>query len=217
MRKRMFLCGMIFLLLSLLLVGCGVAQEQHDAVVADLGKAQQEAQSIKAELEASRARVSELTLSLEKAESELEATQAENSELTSSLGKAETELEATQSELETTQGELEAVGTEYEAFKSDIKSLWDPLGRNLLINQTILSINAGLLLDDLDAVEQRCNTMTGKVAALGDPELQALWEEAYVVEGGQWVLHFGPFERFMAANDARIGANARPLREKLAE
>ena len=48
MRKRWFLVGMIFLLVPWLFGGCGIAQEQYDAIVADLGKAQQEMQSLKA-------------------------------------------------------------------------------------------------------------------------------------------------------------------------
>ena len=67
MKKRWFLVGMIFLLLPWLLVGCGVAQEEYDAVVSDLGTSQQELQSVRAELETAQAKNSELTSSLEKA------------------------------------------------------------------------------------------------------------------------------------------------------
>jgi cell division protein FtsB len=48
MRKRWFLVGMIFLLAPWLFGGCGIAQEQFDATVADLVKAQQEMQTLKA-------------------------------------------------------------------------------------------------------------------------------------------------------------------------
>ena len=46
------------MLVSLVLVGCGVPQKQHDALASDLSKAQQELQSAKTELQAAQAKVS---------------------------------------------------------------------------------------------------------------------------------------------------------------
>ena len=40
MRKRRFLVGMIFLLMLLFFGGCGVSQDQYDAIVAELGEKQ---------------------------------------------------------------------------------------------------------------------------------------------------------------------------------
>jgi hypothetical protein len=51
MKKRWFFVGVALLLLSLLMVGCGISQAKYDTAVADLGKAQQELQSVKAELD----------------------------------------------------------------------------------------------------------------------------------------------------------------------
>lgn len=93
MVKKWFLVGLILLLVPWLLVGCGVAQEQYDAVVSDLGKTQQELQSVKAELEATQAKVSELTSSQEKAKTELEATQAEHEAFKSDLNTLWTSLD----------------------------------------------------------------------------------------------------------------------------
>ena len=73
MWKRCSLVGGILLLVSLLLVGCGIPREDYDAVVAERDSAQTELQSVKAELTASRASVSELTSSLGKATAELQA------------------------------------------------------------------------------------------------------------------------------------------------
>ncbi len=56
MATRWFLFGVILLLMSTLVVGCGIPQDKHDVVVADLGKAQQELQSVKAELTAAQAK-----------------------------------------------------------------------------------------------------------------------------------------------------------------
>lgn len=147
LRKGWFLVVMMFLLVPCILVGCGVAQEEHDAVVAQLGTAQQEVHSIKAEMDASQAKVSELTLSLGEAETELEAKRAQISELNSSLERSEAELEATQGELETIKAQnselnssLEATRSEISAIKSeneDLKQANDKLKR-LEITQLVL-------------------------------------------------------------------------------
>ena len=76
MFRRWFLVG-VLLLASLLVVGCGIPQEQYDAVAADLNKAQQDLQSAESELATSQSKVSELTSSLEKEKSDLEAVQAQ--------------------------------------------------------------------------------------------------------------------------------------------
>jgi hypothetical protein len=73
MRKRWFLIGGTFMLVSLLLIGCGVPQEDYDSVIAERDSAQAELQSVKAELTASQANVSELTSSLDRATAELQA------------------------------------------------------------------------------------------------------------------------------------------------
>ena len=74
-----------------------------------------------------------------------------------------------------------------------------------------------MLQDDLDQVEYGASLVTGQVAALGDAELQALWEQAYVIEGGEWNLYFDPFYTFMEKHDARINSKANAIRDKLAE
>lgn len=124
MKKKVFLVGMIFLLVPWLLAGCGVAQEQYDAVVAETDKLQHELQSVKTELETTQAKVSELTLSLKKAETELETTQNEMvtkqtkvSELTSSLEKAEADNMALIKEKESLQSEYAAVNDELTRIK----------------------------------------------------------------------------------------------------
>jgi len=210
MRKRWILVGMVLLVLGLL-SGCGIVQEQYDTVIADLDKAQQETQSVKAELGAAQTRVSELTSSIEQA-------QSENSELTSSLEEAETELESTQSELGATQEELEELDAGYEEFKSETRRLWILLDGNLALNNAILRTNSGILLDDLHEIEKGCLDITARLATLKDlkaAELNAIWEEAYIVEEGEWHLYYEPFERFMALNSSRITDKAKVLREQL--
>ena len=175
MRKRWFLVGVMFLLVLWLLVGCGIPQDQYDATVSDLSKAQQELQSVKSELETAQTKVSELTSSLEKSKTELEAAQAKNSELTSNLGKSQTELEVAQaknseltSSLEKSRSELSSVRSEYSSFKSEAKRLWTLLDGNLLLNHAILGIYSGDLLNDLDRIHDQCMIATGGLAELKD-------------------------------------------------
>ena len=51
MRKLLLLVGTLLLLTSFLFVGCGVADEQYDAVISDLEKVQQEILAVKIELQ----------------------------------------------------------------------------------------------------------------------------------------------------------------------
>ena len=124
MRKRWLLAGVILLLLSWLLVGCGVAQEQYDAVVADLNSAQGELQSARAELQSVKG--------------DLSAAQAKVSELTSSLENSQNELQSTQADLKSTQADLESAGKKLTAIEevypprnfSSLKELQDWLRAN---------------------------------------------------------------------------------------
>jgi len=78
MVRRLILVGATLLLLSLLIAGCGIAQEEYDAIVADFTTAQQELQAVQSELETVQTekqtlqtKVSELTSSIEEVKDEL--------------------------------------------------------------------------------------------------------------------------------------------------
>ena len=66
MKKQWFLVAFSVLLMALLVVGCGIPQDQYDKVVAEKDSTQAELQSVKAELANSESKVSELTSNLEK-------------------------------------------------------------------------------------------------------------------------------------------------------
>jgi len=83
--KRWFLVSVILLMVSLLLVGCGVPKEDYeavvaerDAVVADLDKAQQELQSVKAELETAQTKYETFKTDLESSCSKMDKLLAVN-------------------------------------------------------------------------------------------------------------------------------------------
>ena len=60
MKMQWFIFGMVFLLMISMLSGCGIAQEQYDAVVDDFNQAQQELQSVQTELQTTKAKMAEL-------------------------------------------------------------------------------------------------------------------------------------------------------------
>ena len=77
MRKLLLLIGTLLLLTSFLFVGCGVADEQYDAVISDLEKVQQEILAVKIELQTLQDMVSELVSDLEIVQTQLEIIQKE--------------------------------------------------------------------------------------------------------------------------------------------
>ena len=105
MRKLLLLVGTLLLLTSFLFVGCGVADEQYDAVISDLEKVQQEILAVKIELQTLQDMVSELVSGLEQGQTDLEIVQTELSGLTSSLQETQMSLETTQTQLEIIQKE----------------------------------------------------------------------------------------------------------------
>lgn len=85
MVKRLFSVGMIALLLSGILVGCGISQKQYDDLVDQLEAVQQELQSVKNDLSTAQDTNVELT-------SELEQTMDQVSILQTNLADAETQV-----------------------------------------------------------------------------------------------------------------------------
>jgi septal ring factor EnvC (AmiA/AmiB activator) len=165
MKKRMFVFGVVPLLILIILCGCGISQEQYDAAMADLNQVQNELQSVKDDLQTAKAQLAERTASLDQAENELKSVQgeftteqAENLKLTESLEETETKLELKESELEST--------TEYLSFRDEVNNRWRLLDAYLAINHEILSINAGLCLDDLDMIYQNCTDLTVVLAGI---------------------------------------------------
>ena len=102
MKKRWFLVGITFLLVPGLLVGCGVAQEKYDSVVAGLGKAQEELESLKDDYD-------KLT------------TEYENLQDTSTPSPVESEKP--EAEYEDLQAEINALIREKESLEADYNQL----------------------------------------------------------------------------------------------
>ncbi len=71
MAKKYFLIGIVLLLVSVVILGCGIPQEQYDAVVVDRDKLQQELQSVKSEFDAIKAELETNKADLETVRTEL--------------------------------------------------------------------------------------------------------------------------------------------------
>jgi len=94
MTKRRFLL-VVILLSSLLLLGCGIPQEEYDAVIAERDSLQVELGLVKSELDDKK----------------------------SELLSVQTELASVQNELETTKSELQSVQNGLDAKKSEVQSM----------------------------------------------------------------------------------------------
>jgi peptidoglycan hydrolase CwlO-like protein len=218
MKKKIgFLVSTIFLSVSWLVVGCGIPQEDYDAVVAQLNSAQVDLQSTKAELQKAQANISDLNSKLSKSEDELKAEKANSSEITSSLEQSKKELEEAQTISKNLSADLEKVQSDFTAFKSELKSMFGPLQYTISLNTDILGINAGLCLDDLDVVEKNCYDVDAKVTSIPSEDLKARWDAAFTITDNMWNLSFAPFERFMATHNARLTSIVDRIADKLNE
>jgi len=182
MIKRLFLAGVILILIPLLVVGCDIAQEEYDAILAARDTATAEVTSLLSQVESLKSEVDELR----------------------------NQIETLKSSSSTEQSQLSS-------FKSELKSTWTSLAGLLEVNDIILDIASAGMLDNMYAVKEESDVMVEKLAALGDSELQALWEKAYVVEDEQWNLHWAPAERFIEALAERIRSDKQALSDKLEE
>ena len=108
MVKRWFVVGLILLLMSLLAVGCGIPQEEHDAVVGERDSAQAEVQSVRSELQSVQSE-------LDTAKSELQSVQSE-------LDTAKSELQSVEGELNTAKSELQSGKDDLSAARLTIKA-----------------------------------------------------------------------------------------------
>ena len=155
MKEKIVWLLVSFLVVLLVLSGCGVPQEEHDAVVAERDAAQAEVASLQSELTEAENQIETLDGDLTEAENQIQtlegeyneakgaleqaqrqisslksnlgALQSQISPLKSDLAATEDELAATQSELAATESELAATQSELAAAQSQIETLQSEL------------------------------------------------------------------------------------------
>lgn len=101
MAKRWFLVGVMLLLVSLMMVGCGVPQEEHDAVLAERDAAQAELASL---------------------QSDLATTQSQLATTESDLTALKADLETAKADLETAKANLETANSKISTLQADLST-----------------------------------------------------------------------------------------------
>ena len=81
MRIKLLIFGMVFLLVPWLLVGCGVAQEEYNAMLAQVSSAQEELQSVKADYDKLSAECEDLQAEITSLMAEKESLEADYDKL----------------------------------------------------------------------------------------------------------------------------------------
>ena len=178
MVRRWFLVGVMFLITSLLVVGCGIPQEQHDAVVADRDAAEAQVASLQSDLAATESDLAAVESDLAATEADLAVTRvdlvASESEVTRLDGElAAAESEATKLDRELTAAEaqvssLESQLSQTQSYPDAVKELiaqGNPYGE---IVNVFFRISGGYAVGSHEFIPW--------VSAANDPNLQAKWD-----------------------------------------
>jgi septal ring factor EnvC (AmiA/AmiB activator) len=207
MKNKLLIIAIFVTITCFISFGCGISQEQYDTAMDDLIRIQQKLESTQDELEAAQVTISDLTNDLNKAEADLESIQDKNSELTTDLNEIQTELETTiNTKEELTEG-LEKIQGEYASYKSEAQQLFLLLDSALELNNEIIGLNAGIILDDNNVVYQQCRAITDTLLELRDierDEFQAIWDEAFIDTPSSWTLYHVSFVQLLALHAERI-------------
>jgi chromosome segregation ATPase len=207
MNSKLLVIALLVTITCFISFGCGISQQQYDAKQDELVKTQQDLELVQAELEAAQATISDLTSDLSKVETDLDSVQDQNSELTSDLNEIQTELETTIIANEELSESLEKIQDEYTSFKSEAQQLFILLDSALELNNEILGVSAGIILENNETIYNNCQDITDSLSRLRDikiDEFNAIWNEAYIETPSEWNLYFSPFVEFMAFHAERI-------------
>lgn len=127
--RRWFAAGVMIFLVSLLVAGCGIPQEDYDAVIAEREAAEAQAASLRGQLttassEASRAKgdLAGVQSELVKVNNELEAARKEAESAKSAASNAQSQLPAVKSEASKAKSDLEAAEAEIAELEVKIKA-----------------------------------------------------------------------------------------------
>ena len=140
MKKRWFPVGVVLLVVSLLVAGCGVPQEEHDAVLAERDGAQAEVASLQSDL-------TEVQSDLAAAESDLADTESDLAKAQSELDDVELLLLVEQGKYAASQGEVSSLQSELAEVQSDpaLEALYNPSYDNTVIVDTFQGTWKGTL------------------------------------------------------------------------
>lgn len=167
MVKKLFLVGVMLLLASLLMVGCGVPQEEHDAVVAERDAAKVQVASLQSDLNKAQSDLAAAESDLATAQAQIETLEDDIDKAESSLGKAKSDLAAAQRQV-----------SELRGVKTELRPLWDSLRPKL----DLLNHNTHMLgLYERGAPEMEMGLagmrLGSYIASVGNSELSEMYDE----------------------------------------
>jgi chromosome segregation ATPase len=215
MKRKVLKLGVLLLVISLVVVGCGIPQETYDVVVAERDAAQSEVQVLQGELDKAENDLATVTGELATAESQIETVESNMTEAENQIETLESDIADAESQIESLRSSVSAARGQLSSFRSDLNTSWTSLETLLALNYIALGIYAELAADDLDDIYTGCSLMTEGLAYLDDAGLSALWEAAFVVDGGEWNLYYVPYEDFVQALAERIESESDALSNKL--
>ena len=123
MRRKQFLLGAMVLLVSLLVVSCGIPQEEHDAVLAEHDAVLAERDAVLAERDAAQARVESLQTKVESLQGELDKAQEQMESIENDRSEVESDLAAAQSQISSLQSDLNNANSNLAAAEAQIAKM----------------------------------------------------------------------------------------------
>lgn len=144
MLKKWFAVGVALLLMSVLVAGCGIPQEEYDVVVA--------------ETDAAKAQIPSLENDLSEVRSEVDKAKSDLASVLSELAMAKSDLESAQSELASAESQASSAESQVSSLQSQIA----PLTNDISVVQS-----------DLKAAEKRIAELEAAIAAAEEAAAQA--------------------------------------------
>ena len=108
MRRKQYILGAMVLLVSLLMVSCGIPQEVYDVVLAERNAAQNKVESLQTQVYSLQTEVESLQDELDEAQEQIESIENDRSELESDLATAQSQISSLQSDLNDVISNLDA-------------------------------------------------------------------------------------------------------------
>ena len=204
MVKRWFAVGVTVLLVSLLVVGCGVPQEEHDAVLAEQDAAQAEVTSLQSDLDKAQGQIETLESDVTKAQSQIEA--------------LESDVAEAQNQIQSAQSSASAARSQLSSFKSDLNSLWTSLDKKQELAAYYIIYWAAAAVEDEESLGEMTLNMVSTVDAVGNAELSQVWQDAmsYAMEGKETEF-MASFALLMIKTVELWGEDVEALDAKLSE
>jgi len=160
----------MMLLTSLLVVGCGIPKEEHDAVVAERNSMQAELQLVKSELDDKKSELLSVQNELETVKSELQSVQGE--------------LDTVKSEIQSVQGELESVRNQLSSAQSKVQAQKETMAKARTFAEVVSILFVPALKGEIVNEVELLLAWADKIKATEDPELNRLFAAVTGSGGG---------------------------------